>query len=164
MSVSEELVLQSKRAWRQRAGVREDSISAFYCRCCLKAVYGIDVPARAIVELWLSCSSMVGADEDVLNAGIDLETHLAIAEAVLKQEGICESTLESRIYDSLDVSGKGFVTVEDLKRVLSSTGRARLASNRAEQLFAQLDDLNIGKISITQIKQKLRGGRASTIR
>jgi Ca2+-binding EF-hand superfamily protein len=107
---------------------------------------------------------MVGADEDVLSAGIDLETHLAIAQSVLKQEGICESTLESRIYDSLDVSGKGFVTVDDLKRVLSSTGLARLASNRAEQLFAQLDDLNIGKISITQMKQKLRGGRASTIR
>jgi Ca2+-binding EF-hand superfamily protein len=105
---------------------------------------------------------MVGADEDVLKAGIDIETHLAIAQAVLKQEGICESTLESRIYEALDVSGKGFVTVEDLKRVFISTGRARLANSRAEQLFAQLDDLNIGKISVTQMKQKLRGGRTAT--
>jgi hypothetical protein len=161
MSVSDELVRQSARAWKQRAGVR-DSISAFDCRCCIMTVYGLDVPIRTVVELWLSCSSMVGADEDVLKAGIDLETHLAIAQAVLKQEGICESTLESRIYEALDASGKGFVTVDDLKRVFASTGLARLANNRAEQLFAQLDDLNIGKISVTQMKQKLRGGRTAT--
>lgn len=156
-SLSEEVRALAKREFEKRADQR-GALSLFECRCLLRSVYGVDKSTRTLSEVWLSLPSPSNAqlsDEEVMARGIDRDTLEAIAHAVLRAEGIAETTLANRIYEVFDQKHRGFVSPSDLERVLVSSGRTHLARNRAPQLFALLDELGIEKISSTQLKSAL---------
>jgi len=168
MSLAEELAWLLKREFARLTveAKRDGRLGLFECRCCLMSVYGVDKSEKAIAEVWLSLPSVADAsmsDEEVLAHGVDFEAFQSIAAVVLEAEGIAVSSLGSRVYEAFDSKHKGFVSVADFERVLLSAGCSRLA-RRAPQLFGQLDELGIQKISVTQLKAALLRTRAEVFR
>lgn len=158
----EELRQLARRSFA-RAATRAGTpgrIGLFDCRCCLMIVYGIDKSARDLASVWLSlplATDTCLSDEEIIGEGISFETFEEIARCVMEAEGIAETTLGTRVYEAFDLKHKGFVTPADLERVLVSSGRTCMARNRSHQLFDQLDELGIQKISITQLKTAFFG-------
>lgn len=158
----------SAREFKQRAarGVRRgETLSLFECRCCLMASYGIDVTRREIRDIWLSLPTMAcNSDEEILAHGLDLETYRQIAQAALQAAGVSESMLQNKVYEVFDRSRKGFVSQDDFARVLGASGRLHLSRGPCGQsVFHAVDDLQIQKISSTQVKSLVLGGGRRTV-
>ena len=159
--MTEELGRLARSEFKKAAGAA-GRLGLLDCRCCLLSVYGVDKSERAIAEVWLSLPSSDTAslsDEEVLARGIDLETFLGIAKALLEADCIAETTQCGRLYEVFDLKHKGFVSLADFERVLVASGRTQLARQRAPQLFSRLDELGIQKISVTQLKAALLARR-----
>lgn len=167
--LAHEFLELSAREFKQRAGRygrRGDTLSLFECRCCLMASYGMDVTRREIRDIWLSLpTAACNSDEEILAHGMDLETYRLVAQAALQAAGVTESALQSKVYEVFDRSRKGFVSQDDFVRVLEASGRLHLSRGPcARTVFHAVDDLQIQKISSTQVKSLvLGGGRRSLV-
>jgi len=80
----------------------------------------------------------------------------ALFSHVMTKRGITESTLQRKVYtEALDRADKGFVVREDLQNAFARIDKRRVAGSSACAMFDALDELQIGKISTTQVTNKI---------
>lgn len=134
-------------------------LSLFDCKCCLMSSYGIAISRKELRAIWMSLPTMsCNSDEEIMTQGIDLDTYLLIIQAVLASAGVNETMLQNKVYEVFDRTRKGFVSLPDFLRVLETSNRMHLARRCGHSIFLACDDLQIKKISSTQVKSiVLRG-------
>lgn len=126
-------------------------------KCLIYRLTGKEISRREIYQTHVLTSSRNIMSDD-LEYGMSLEEFKTIFEKLRETNFITESTLLSNLYGALDEGRRGFTDEDKLAKCLMKAGYPRLAVTGANEYFNRVDELNIGKCSITQIHSVLRSG------
>ena len=133
-----------KRCFREQAS--DGNLDIVGAKCLIFRLTGKSIKRREIVDL-------VQDDE------ITLSEFERIISTLRERHYITDSgTLLNNLYGALDEGRKGYVDEARLARTMIRAGCPILATTRAHDAFARLDELQIGKTSITQAHTILENG------
>ncbi len=122
-------------------------------KCLLYRLTGKNIKRSEILEV----SGGQGSE-------ITLPVFEKIFGAIRERHYITESgTLLNNLYSALDEGRKGYVDEARLARAMIRAGCPTLATTRAHDAFSRLDELQIGKTSITQTHAILESGASSIV-
>ena len=73
-----------------------------------------------------------------------------VLDRICQMEGISDRTIAMKLYACFDSARKGYVEENDLRRCLNSLNKPALAK-KSSIYFRAVDELNIGRMSTTQV-------------
>ena len=157
MGVEDEVIKHClPRLFKEEAG-RGGYLDLVGAKCLIYRLSRKEISRREIYETHLLTSSRSIAIEDE-EYGISLVDFQVIFEELSKKHFITESTIVNNLYGSLDENRVGFTDEPKLAKCLIRAGCPHLAMSRANEYFSRVDELHIGKCSITQVHTVLRNG------
>jgi len=136
--------------FREEAG-KSNTVDLMGAKCLLYRLTGKNVKRREIYE---AGQHLKVNDMD----RITIEEFEIIVKNIREKQFITDSTLVNNLYGALDEGQKGYVDESRLAKCMIRAKCPIMASLRANSVFTQLDELKIGKTSITQVHSILESG------
>jgi len=134
----------------------EGCITYFQCKLLVYRSFGSEIKVKEIVNLMKNQERNVDIPPGYIT---EEEFHTILIPHVMREFGITQTTLQHMVYRRFDSSRRGYVDELGLKKALLSNAKcAQLAENHGTRLFNALDELEIGKISLTQVMSILGRG------
>lgn len=127
----------AEQAFRKHSG-GGDAMGLFACKCAVVDLLGLDLGKRA-----LAAALREGCPGALDSGTLSLRQFLAVF-SVLKDSQPAAAGLRAA-YDTLDPTGRGYITEADFMAVLSSVA-PRIASERGTELYKSGDTYDVGKV------------------
>lgn len=145
--------------------------SLFDCRCLMLRSLCVEISMQEMRLLYLEVvRSMRSPDHDneesesdddepsaLRKIQISWEALLAIYTLLRGKQYITENSLSNMLYESLDITRRGYIDAKNVERCLHRA-ECEYLSKRSQSYFTKVDQLGINKMSITQVSQLLREG------